>query len=287
MESHRKELFLHAKNSRLEINAQYLHDLLKLRPTQLFEPHKISFYVIQIFARGGGRHTVDFNTFEVKERYILFLTPNQINQFHHPEYKACILIFTQDFFVTNDTQEQFFGLSRLFNDPLRLTYFDLGDSFDEIQKLFELIAHELKKEDNREKSIILNNYLFNMLLLADRNYSPDTDATILNPQKSLVAKFKSIANRDINKGYNISEYAKRMNISVRTLQKAFAEEEQTPSEWLADRMILEIKRNLINKNVKISDIAYSLGFKEISHFTKFFKSKTGLTPSEFRNSIFL
>lgn len=286
MEGYRREPFLYAKNSRLEINAQHLHNLLKIRPTQLFEPHKISFYVVQLFLRGEGTHTVDFNTFEVKERHILFLTPNQINQFHYSKYEACILIFTQEFFVTNDTQEQFFGLSRLFNDPLRLTYFDLGGSFDEIHKLFELIENELAKEDCREKSILLNNYLFSMLLLADRNYAPDTDAIILNPQKRLVAKFKSIANRDINKDYNINEYAQKMNISIRTLQKAFAEEEkQTPNEWLADRMILEIKRNLINRNAKISDIAYSLGFKELSHFTKFFKSKTGLTPSEFKQSI--
>jgi AraC-like DNA-binding protein len=32
----------------------------------------------------------------------------------------------------------------------------------------------------------------------------------------------------------------------------------------------------------ITDIAYQVGFKDISHFSKYFKKKTGRAPSEFR-----
>ncbi|MEJ5102571.1 MULTISPECIES: helix-turn-helix domain-containing protein [Chryseobacterium] len=77
-----------------------------------------------------------------------------------------------------------------------------------------------------------------------------------------------------------------MNITLRTLQKAFLKaEKETPKQWLINRMILEIKRNLMYNQLNISEISYNLGFKELTNFTKFFKSKTGVTPTQFRKSI--
>jgi AraC family transcriptional regulator, transcriptional activator of pobA len=34
----------------------------------------------------------------------------------------------------------------------------------------------------------------------------------------------------------------------------------------------------------VSEIAYSLGFKEVAHFSNFFKNQTNVTPKDFRNS---
>ena len=106
---------------------------------------------------------------------------------------------------------------------------------------------------------------------------------MVNDEKLLVSKFKSIVNANLNWQYNLDYYTEKLNVGLRTLQNAFQlTEEQTPKQWLIDRMILEIKRNLIYKEVGLSTIAYNLGFNEVTNFTKFFKSKTGLTPTQFR-----
>lgn len=106
---------------------------------------------------------------------------------------------------------------------------------------------------------------------------------MVNDEKLLVSKFKSIVNANLNWQYNLDYYTEKLNVGLRTLQNAFQlTEKQTPKQWLIDRMILEIKRNLIYKEVGISSIAYNLGFNEVTNFTKFFKSKTGLTPTQFR-----
>nr|WP_262914147.1 helix-turn-helix domain-containing protein [Portibacter lacus] len=36
------------------------------------------------------------------------------------------------------------------------------------------------------------------------------------------------------------------------------------------------------KNWNISEIAYSLGFNEVSHFNNFFKKHTSMRPTDFR-----
>jgi len=43
-----------------------------------------------------------------------------------------------------------------------------------------------------------------------------------------------------------------------------------------------VKEALAKTNVKISDIALSVGYANFSHFSKQFKRSTGLTPQEYR-----
>lgn len=41
---------------------------------------------------------------------------------------------------------------------------------------------------------------------------------------------------------------------------------------------------LFNNNFRIKDVAYHLGFKDEYYFSRIFKQKTGLSPTEFMNS---
>ncbi|MDC1385752.1 helix-turn-helix domain-containing protein [Crocinitomicaceae bacterium] len=46
--------------------------------------------------------------------------------------------------------------------------------------------------------------------------------------------------------------------------------------------MLEAKR-LLQTGMSAKEVAYDLNFDDPGHFSKFFKSKTGCSPSEFRN----
>jgi len=48
-------------------------------------------------------------------------------------------------------------------------------------------------------------------------------------------------------------------------------------------LIEKAKMNLLNSSDSISQIAYELGFEYPQHFSKLFKLKSGLSPTEFRN----
>lgn len=52
-----------------------------------------------------------------------------------------------------------------------------------------------------------------------------------------------------------------------------------------DRVILEVKRLLLRTDYDISEIAYRVGFNELSYFSRFFKRNTGMTPLQFRNTM--
>lgn len=56
-----------------------------------------------------------------------------------------------------------------------------------------------------------------------------------------------------------------------------------PSEWLDNYAVLEAKKILRSTDDSIQNISYDLNFATPSHFVKFFKAKTGMTPKEFRD----
>jgi AraC family transcriptional activator of pobA len=52
-----------------------------------------------------------------------------------------------------------------------------------------------------------------------------------------------------------------------------------------DRLIKEAKILLKQTDWNVSEIAYSLGFEQLSHFSAFFKKETSMSPVEIRSLI--
>ena len=83
---------------------------------------------------------------------------------------------------------------------------------------------------------------------------------------------------------NINEVAGRLAVSVRKLQQNLKDEEESYSSLLAQaRRDLAIQY-LTEKQISHAEIAYLLGFSEVSVFSRSFKKWTGHSPTEFINS---
>jgi AraC family transcriptional activator of pobA len=56
----------------------------------------------------------------------------------------------------------------------------------------------------------------------------------------------------------------------------------TAGHLIRQRMLTEAKRQLVFTNQAITEISYDLGFSDPSHFARFFRKNTGMTPQGFR-----
>ena len=45
------------------------------------------------------------------------------------------------------------------------------------------------------------------------------------------------------------------------------------------------KNLLLNPNLRISEVAYEIGFQSLTHFNRVFKKITGQSPTEFRSKL--
>ena len=57
---------------------------------------------------------------------------------------------------------------------------------------------------------------------------------------------------------------------------------KTASTFIQEKIILEAKSYLMHSDLQITEIAYKLGFANISYFNRLFKKRTGLSPTSFR-----
>jgi AraC family transcriptional regulator, transcriptional activator of pobA len=68
------------------------------------------------------------------------------------------------------------------------------------------------------------------------------------------------------------------------LNRAIKETTQkTTSQLIAERLVQEARILLKHSAWNVSEIAYALGFTEVTHFDNFFKKHAQLSPLKFRN----
>ena len=58
----------------------------------------------------------------------------------------------------------------------------------------------------------------------------------------------------------------------------------TAQDFIADAIVTRAKELLNESSFTVSQVAYTLGFGYPQHFVRFFKRKTGKTPTEYRGA---
>ena len=55
-----------------------------------------------------------------------------------------------------------------------------------------------------------------------------------------------------------------------------------PAKWIREQRLMKAQDMLNNSSMSVSDICYSLGVENPAHFSRIFKNKFGISPSEIR-----
>src|SRR5688500_10226474 len=78
--------------------------------------------------------------------------------------------------------------------------------------------------------------------------------------------------------FQLTDLARLCGVSVRTLQRHFDQHLDRPAaRWLRDAR-LDKARALLKTANSVKSVAYEMGYKQPSHFTREFKRRFGVTP---------
>lgn len=89
--------------------------------------------------------------------------------------------------------------------------------------------------------------------------------------------------RNLKRGISLEDVANHVNISTYYLSKIFKKEMGVNFiTYVTDRKMDLAKEMLANTDIPVLNIALDLAYNEANYFSKAFKKKTGLTPSEYR-----
>ncbi|MPM29704.1 HTH-type transcriptional activator Btr [bioreactor metagenome] len=82
---------------------------------------------------------------------------------------------------------------------------------------------------------------------------------------------------------SLDRVAQKVNISPNYFSAMFSQEiGQTFIEYLTGKRIAEAKRMLRQTDMRSSEIAFAVGFRDSHYFSFVFKKVAGCTPSEYR-----
>ncbi|MFK7949002.1 MAG: AraC family transcriptional regulator [Saprospiraceae bacterium] len=95
--------------------------------------------------------------------------------------------------------------------------------------------------------------------------------------------FQKLIKKNIYQTKNIQEYAMELNISTVHLNRICqALVQKSALQVVHEYLLIEAKKHLLGTSNSIAEISYFLGFKDPSHFSKFFRKIMGMSPRDFR-----
>jgi AraC-like DNA-binding protein/mannose-6-phosphate isomerase-like protein (cupin superfamily) len=250
--------------------------------------HRHNYFEIIYFEKSGGKHEIDFKTYEIEEGSIHFVSPEQVHRLRREkQVTGFVISFTADFFLNEAINETFIDTLPFFNDSEASPILPVRSREDrnELTQLISKIEREFNSVRN-DKMEMIASYLLNFLLLSRRLYETNqVSKEDLTSRSTLVRNFKKAIEVNFREKKSVSEYAQLLNISSGHLNDTIQKEVgKTASELLYARIILEAKRLLYHSAHSVKEIAADLNYDDPSHFSRFFKNHTGQTPEQFRIS---
>lgn len=155
--------------------------------------------------------------------------------------------------------------------------------FDQLKLYASLIKTELNASETGYDVALKS--LVGMLLLTLRRQLDYTrlEVTTGQPVSNNLIKFRQLLEEQYRQHWTVKEYAAALHMSESTLNRLCNEIFGSPTKSIIHQRILTaIKRQLIFTKQPLEQIAYSLGYKDSSYFSRFFKAHTGMSPSQYR-----
>jgi AraC family transcriptional regulator, transcriptional activator of pobA len=250
-----------------------------------------AYYKISII-RGRNRAEYADKVIHIAKNALLFATP-KIPYHYLPQdenQSGFFCIFTDEFLIRNKSGVILEDLPIF--QPGGYPIFELTDTATkEIIEIFRKMSQELSS-DYAFKYDLIRNYLLELIHYGQK-LQP---ATALYPTHTASERVSSLFIELLERQFPIEsprqklslrtakDYAERLSIHVNHLNKVLKENlGKTTTDIISSRIVQEAKILLKQTDWNISEIAYSLGFEELAHFSNFFKKQTRLSPQLFRS----
>ena len=127
--------------------------------------------------------------------------------------------------------------------------------------------------------------LFHEMLESIQKHSDDTEKASMeiNRNKHIFRDFMEELTSDGGKHRSVSYYADKLCYSAKYISAAIKEVSgRTPTEWINDYAIEQIKHQLEHSDKAIKEIAEMFNFPNQSFFGRYVKTHLGMPPAHYR-----
>lgn len=270
------------QHSAESLNIRNLRDLLAGKDL-VQDLHRHDYFYILVLQKGAGTHEIDFTSYQVQNYSVFFLRPGQVHQLRlKGKSTGYLMQFKAGFYYPHDQAS---------GQLLRKASYKNQCSLDvkRFKKLLSIVTDIFQeftgKQEGYEEVIRANLGIFFIEVLRHRqnNKSPSNNTNTYSLDR--LEEFLGLLEVHIFKHKQVSKYADMLHLSNYQLNAITREVlGKTSSELINEHIILESRRYLLATSNQVNQIAYHLGYEDVSYFIRFFKKHTGYSPETFRNN---
>jgi AraC family transcriptional regulator, transcriptional activator of pobA len=250
-------------------------------------------YIIGLKKVKSGHLLYGRTKFDHETGSMIFMKPRQLVELQNLE-------FEEDGYIMF-VHENFLSGHDLYEDIQQYSFFDyetnealhLAPKEEKIiRNIFQTIEQEYENsEDEFSREIILAG-INSMLKYAKRFYKRQ----FINRKQhagKITTEFNKILLQYIRDGLlvtdglpSVSYLADKLHVSSRYLTDLLkVETGKTTQELIHITLINEAKNKLRSGDMSVSEVAYAVGFENMSYFSRLFKKETGVLPSSYKNQL--
>ncbi|MCZ2721018.1 helix-turn-helix transcriptional regulator [Marinomonas sp. 15G1-11] len=156
-----------------------------------------------------------------------------------------------------------------------------------ICRIFDSIEAEYHSSYDALSREIMLSQMSTLLRYAERFYRrqflvrKEFHSSIYESFNNLLYQYMYVS--DVYRTPSISDIAQQLNMTPRYLTDALkVETGKSAKEWIQLALVDKAKNLLLSSNDSVATVAYSLGFEYPQYFSRLFKNKVGITPTEYR-----
>ncbi len=246
--------------------------------------YNTDFFEILFIKKGSGRLLLNGQQVSLADDAIVFVSAFQKRQWltDNSGLEYTVLIFQEDFL--NEFFADKFFIARLLyfyqlDCPLILPVPAL--KMAQYCGMLQEIKAELVKP-LADSAHIIRSLLYYLLQTLNRDYAAFNQLALDKDVQSPAYRFRRLLELHIREQQRLVFYTDTLGISSVTLNKAVKQQfALTAGELLKQRLVSEIKNDLIYSGKTLTELATDLHFPEPNHLMRFFKTQTGQTTGEF------
>jgi AraC family transcriptional activator of pobA len=160
-----------------------------------------------------------------------------------------------------------------------------------MNEIIQNMQHEYQSNIDKFSKQIMVSHIENMLSYAERFYNRQF-ITREKPHHQVLERLEVLLDNYFVNKHSVSRalltvqfVAEKLNISPNYLSRLLKKlTGQSTQHLIHERLIEKAKEKLSTTDLSVGEIAYELGFEHVQSFSKLFKTKTKVSPLEFRQS---
>ena len=158
-----------------------------------------------------------------------------------------------------------------------------NEQYRQMNQAFDLLETVSSIDGICREEMMLN--IFHTIIMMRFEFSPIPDDVLESDKFNLSTRFHEAIARHYHESHNVDFYAHIFNMSPKYFTTLIKSEIGIGASECIDRYLTLQAKTLLTQrhHLTIQQIGYMLGFNEQTSFSRFFKQRTGIPPSEYRN----